>query len=1575
MDLFCSNCGNPLREGVKFCNKCGSKVNIEDTSSNKQEADFYSTPQVSDYNKIQNEESKSTNNTFQEQTIQPNSNTSNNIAPQSTSAINNQNNDSQKVENNSLSFGQILKNWWNGKFEGRCSRKEWWQTILHILPFWVISVIVLGLFSIQARFLTFPFDGFVIFLHRYTSFSKDISYFKLPFGVKFTVYIILLLITIKPQISLNTRRLHDLNMSGFWQILFWIPITVYALSCATLYSATIDYSATGFYMIIKNFNSLVAVDNICSFISIVFGLYFAFASGTKGANKYGLPNNSNAQSVSDFVSNSQNTSQEQAYNNNNQNNVSQIPENSSSTFGTALKNWCTEKFNNICSKFESCKNYLEEKNMAYPNACELMNGNIEDCREAIKLFMSVKYFYADSESKIKECEKRIEELEKEEIIKKQKELDESKKDIAPEEKKETEIEFNNVEQKVENKQEAQLETKVDKEIEAKQEIQPKTEVDKEIEAKQEIQPKTEVEKKIKTKQEAQPEIEEDGDDDEEEEIVYGSKDIIVRGSKTRKFFILCFVVFLSIILFTILNLYYYRYIFDNAISEGKYEKLEPLISSSEFIDYATPEQGRKVLEFVIEHNNYDIDKKLALFDYSSFNKFGNIEMGSKIVDSILEIAIKRDNATKFSILAKSKVISYLSNEQFQKLVNSILDNITIDDNNSRYRLLENQIIEPFWDKTQAQDLLKTIVDHTDSNSINEMYDLIDQPCFKRYATEELAESVVASMSKLIKKSHTYEKIQFLTHNYTKQYITSEDRRAIVESFVDSGLPTDNSSLNKLFFEICSQQELENICNKIKKQNIDFPESFLSWAIDCILKNSSAKTKPIKSLIENNDSAKTYIARQAYNELSRHLNGNPNGGYSEIKEIMNTFPWVYSNRDRELMNGWKEAVDTIRQVDNSYGSSGYSTIKQLKEERDRLPSCLPVRGKILGYGGKYKNYFDGKVRECYEVSIDGIYALLYTCETSFATTGYFEINATYLNMNHIPELKGIPVLYEVPYKDACKYDQLSNQISRLEGAASTYNKSKKQTEEAVKSVKVKLYNSFYDIVTREWNEQKKAEEQAELKKIAEESKKFISKNKNKVDKLSKTINIDLVACPAGSFLMGSPSEELGRNSDENQRKVIIRKPFYIGKYEITQNQYQNVMGNNPSHYKRYMGANRPVEMISWENAKSFCERLNQNYSNLLPLGYMFDLPTEEQWEYACRAGTTTALNNGKNLTSIYDVCPNLDEVAWYDKNSSRETRIVGQKKPNAWGIYDMHGNVWEYCRNKKKRGGSFQTQASHCRSANKKTTSSDYFVGFRVALVTNEDLVEQPSDNTKSYVSYINDNSNKTIGIITAKSGINIRKEPKSNSQKVGSIANNAEVTILDTNGPKQTIENISSNWYKVTDGKVSGWCFGGFVNVVDSNDNDYSKTLDNTIPSNRRVSEIPNNITYKKYTNVKYGYSINYPDFMIPNGESDSGDGQKFYFNKETYIAVWASFNMDGIEKEYNSTKETTDSYSVLKKTWFIRSGTDSTNHVYYRKTILDNDYTYTMYFYYPSESKTKFDKIINDVTKSIKVSLFKNAR
>ena len=171
-----------------------------------------------------------------------------------------------------------------------------------------------------------------------------------------------------------------------------------------------------------------------------------------------------------------------------------------------------------------------------------------------------------------------------------------------------------------------------------------------------------------------------------------------------------------------------------------------------------------------------------------------------------------------------------------------------------------------------------------------------------------------------------------------------------------------------------------------------------------------------------------------------------------------------------------------------------------------------------------------------------------------------------------------------------------------------------------------------------------------------------------------MSIEMVWIPPGSFAMGSPESEMGRWDDEGPpHQVTISRGFWLGQYEVTQGQWEAVVGTNPSHYK---GNNRPVETVSWEDAQGFAKQLNGWAGNSV-----YRLPTEAEWEYAARAGTTTRWSFG-------DEAGRLGYYAWYsDNNSPLGTREVGLKNPNPWGLYDMHGNVWEWCQDWK---GAYST---------------------------------------------------------------------------------------------------------------------------------------------------------------------------------------------------------------------------------------------------------------------------------------------
>lgn len=224
-------------------------------------------------------------------------------------------------------------------------------------------------------------------------------------------------------------------------------------------------------------------------------------------------------------------------------------------------------------------------------------------------------------------------------------------------------------------------------------------------------------------------------------------------------------------------------------------------------------------------------------------------------------------------------------------------------------------------------------------------------------------------------------------------------------------------------------------------------------------------------------------------------------------------------------------------------------------------------------------------------------------------------------------------------------------------------------------------------------------------------------KMKTITLPGNVPLEMIWCPRGKFLMGSPKDEAGRWPDEAQHEVRLTRGFFIGKYPVTQTQWTAVMGNNPSFFN---GPARPVEYVSWHDCQAFCTRLNDQ----LP-GHKFDLPTEAQWEYACRAGTKGPYAG------------ELDYMAWYDGEG---THPVGEKRPNAWGLYDMHGNVWEWCRDwyqedlgtsavtdpagpdsgssRVLRGACWYTPARGCRSAFRYYRDPSWrssYVGFRLVM--------------------------------------------------------------------------------------------------------------------------------------------------------------------------------------------------------------------------------------------------------------------
>ena len=163
-----------------------------------------------------------------------------------------------------------------------------------------------------------------------------------------------------------------------------------------------------------------------------------------------------------------------------------------------------------------------------------------------------------------------------------------------------------------------------------------------------------------------------------------------------------------------------------------------------------------------------------------------------------------------------------------------------------------------------------------------------------------------------------------------------------------------------------------------------------------------------------------------------------------------------------------------------------------------------------------------------------------------------------------------------------------------------------------------------------------------------------------------LGMEFVRIPADTFMMGSPTTELDRDDDEIRHEVTLTQNFYMQTTEVTQGQWQAVMDENPSYFQN-CGLDCPVENVSWDDVQEFIARLNAQSTD----GYTYRLPTEAEWEYACRAGTETRFYTGNSEAD-------LDRAGWYRNNSDGQTHPVGQKEPNGFGLYDMHGNVWEWC---------------------------------------------------------------------------------------------------------------------------------------------------------------------------------------------------------------------------------------------------------------------------------------------------------
>lgn len=234
-----------------------------------------------------------------------------------------------------------------------------------------------------------------------------------------------------------------------------------------------------------------------------------------------------------------------------------------------------------------------------------------------------------------------------------------------------------------------------------------------------------------------------------------------------------------------------------------------------------------------------------------------------------------------------------------------------------------------------------------------------------------------------------------------------------------------------------------------------------------------------------------------------------------------------------------------------------------------------------------------------------------------------------------------------------------------------------------------------------------------------------------DRLGNGIYMEMVRIPSGKFMLGSPIDEVGRRDNESPLVEVNIPSFYMAKFAVTQEQWVAIMASNPATFRESLQA--PMENISWIEAQDFCRRLTARS----PYAYLYRLPSETEWEYACRAGTNTAYHFGDSPSQLAD-------YAWFADNANKRSQPVGQKVPNPWGLYEMHGGVWEWCEDawhdnfkdapadgkawidgnsgrRVRRGGSWSNEAKLCRAASRDWHwQSDRYkdIGFRVVISAN-----------------------------------------------------------------------------------------------------------------------------------------------------------------------------------------------------------------------------------------------------------------
>ena len=343
--------------------------------------------------------------------------------------------------------------------------------------------------------------------------------------------------------------------------------------------------------------------------------------------------------------------------------------------------------------------------------------------------------------------------------------------------------------------------------------------------------------------------------------------------------------------------------------------------------------------------------------------------------------------------------------------------------------------------------------------------------------------------------------------------------------------------------------------------------------------------------------------------------------------------------------------------------------------------------------------------------------------------------------------------------------------------------------------------------------------------------------DQLDVFTNDFGMTFVAIPPGRYLMGSPSNELGRiYIFEKQHEVSIEKQFYMQTTEVTQGQWEKVMGDNPSFFYN-CSEDCPVETVSWFDVQEFIRELNRNSTTS-----HYRLPTEAEWEFACRAGSSTAFSNGDLLGFKCDEDNGLSEIAWHNCNSDNTTHPVGSKVPNKMGLYDMHGNVYEWCQDvfmmdysdklyqnlnqidstedKGVRGCSWDDPPALCRSAsriNLKPGMKNKTIGFRLVRESNYYKIEAPpslyiekelSEKTKPIIATASSKNKPTTQVeasgsdlftvqVASTKSLDYAEQQVDRFKKKGYNAYHVNVNIPD-----------KGTWYRI--------CLGNFASIPDA---------------------------------------------------------------------------------------------------------------------------------------------------------------